>query len=462
MDYDVGRVAAIQSAYLGIIKAFMPRYRAGRPTVVMLPGGMGSQLDRSPEPYRGEPPDFNRYDTVWIDLGLIFSSDGLALEIDAHGRDRDGYIVVPNGELRFLVDAYDGTRQWAADSGFNYVVFGYDWRRPIEECAGYLEFFLSNLRQQVFRKHGENPLENATLFAHSQGGLVAQMFLHRVGNPMPWFRRLITVATPLYGTWSHMDRYFVGQSPLNEIYGKRRVAEIIGSLPGPYTLMPVDRTTFARDWQRLGFSSDGDFPLLDSVSGAVADCYDPANRARWPGWCSRDHLDRARAIRQTIALPLPDAVAARIVNIRSTLDSKTPTRQTWAALPDGFDPDGGAASTVAAAGFQGGGDGTVPGWSAWHAYVPPANRLECAQADSHMDMMEHVEVLNMAGPLIDPGYRPVRTADPKGLYGASADRASPGEVKAFAADAGSGRTPPGDPRLYDERIWRGFMREMKR
>ena len=51
---------------------------------------------------------------------------------------------------------------------------------------------------------------------------------------------------------------------------------------------------------------------------------------------------------------------------------------------------------------------------------------------------------------------------PKGLYGASADRASPGEVKAFAADAGSGRTPPGDPRLYDERIWRGFMREMKR
>jgi len=106
MDYDVGRVAAIQSAYLGIIKAFMPRYRAGRPTVVMLPGGMGSQLDRSPEPYRGEPPDFNRYDTVWIDLGLIFSSDGLALEIDAHGRDRDGYIVVPNGELRFLVDAY--------------------------------------------------------------------------------------------------------------------------------------------------------------------------------------------------------------------------------------------------------------------------------------------------------------------------------------------------------------------
>ena len=159
---------------------------------------------------------------------------------------------------------------------------------------------------------------------------------------------------------------------------------------------------------------------------------------------------------------MADAVAERVVNIRSTRDGKTPTRQTWAALPDGFDPDGGAASTVATAGCQGGGDGTVPGWSAWHAYAPPANRLECRQADSHMDMMEHVEVLNMAGPLIDPDYSPVSTSDPKGLYGASADRASPAEVKSFAADAGSGRTPPGDPRLYDQRIWRGFMREMKR
>ncbi len=105
MDYDVGRVSAIQSAYLGIIKDFLPRYRRGQPTVIMLPGGMGSQLDRSPGPFQDQPPDFTRYDPVWIDLGLIFSADGLALEIDAHGRDRDGYIVVPNGELRFLIDA---------------------------------------------------------------------------------------------------------------------------------------------------------------------------------------------------------------------------------------------------------------------------------------------------------------------------------------------------------------------
>ncbi len=468
MDYAIARANAVRNAYAASIARFSQWYRRGRPTVVMLPGGMGSQLDRSSDPFDGNPPRFTPATTVWMDAGVFFDADGLKLEIDAEGRDIDNYVIVPNGPLRFLFVAYDGTEQWAQDSNFNYIVFGYDWRRPIEEAAGYLEDFLALLRDTVRRRHDENPLPTTTLLAHSQGGLVAKVFLHRITDMAAWCARLITVATPFYGTSTHMERYYAGQSPLNIFHGSERVARIAASLPGPYALMPIDRPTFDRDFARLGFPAASDYPVRDSTSGSAVDPYDAVNLGRYPSWLNANHLERARRIRQTIAAPLPDAKLARIYNIRGVQDAGVRTRFEWSLLPADFDPArDGAPIRIRGAG---GSDGTVPGWAAWLAQIAdPArgdltdHRLEFVGNYEHSDMLEHTVVLNRVGSLIDSNYQPVTTSDPGGLYGPrSADRASGTDVRQFATDVAEGRANRDDPRSYDEKLWRGTFREFKR
>ena len=90
-------------------------HRVGRPTIMLLPGGMGSQLDRSLEAYqRGQllPTD---YDTVWIDFGTIFLGQARSLMIETNGRDRDSHAIVANGPLRSPVNAYDATQQFCKD-----------------------------------------------------------------------------------------------------------------------------------------------------------------------------------------------------------------------------------------------------------------------------------------------------------------------------------------------------------
>lgn len=458
MDYHWVRANAFRNAYAASVHQFLTTYRPGRPTVVLLPGGMGSQLDRSPDAFDKLTSGFERYDPVWIDAGVLFEKDALKLEIDTEDRDRDRHIIVPNGPLRFLVKAYDGTEAWARDSKFNYIVFGYDWRRPLEEAAGYLEYFLNYLREAVFRRHKENPLPRTTLFAHSQGGLVAKIFLHRIVDVAAWLERLITVATPFYGTATHMDRYFVGQQPLNALHGTRETARIIATLPGPYALMFIDRATFARDFARLGFASAADYPMIDPA-GQHVDPYDRGNAARYPAWINLDHLDRARRIRATIALDLPKAVIDRVVNIRAGGDRTTPVKQRWRPVPGNFDPDAGGASPLETV-KSGDGDGTVPAWSACLAQA--SNRHDLQQAKAHMDLMEHVEVLNLVGPMLDPQYTPVATTSPKGLYGRSEARASKAEIQDLFRDVAESKTGRDDPRLGDERIWRGLIEEMKR
>lgn len=87
MSYRLWRTLAIRAGYGKTVQEFVRRYRRDRPTIVLLPGGMGSQLDRSRERYTGQsaPPQF--YKTAWADSGFIFKRDALNLEIDEQGRD---------------------------------------------------------------------------------------------------------------------------------------------------------------------------------------------------------------------------------------------------------------------------------------------------------------------------------------------------------------------------------------
>ncbi len=81
MSYGTSRKSEIRHEYLRNIKRFASAYDRSKDTVIMLPGGMGSQLERSAKKYVDNASlPFRIYDPVWMDLGLLFSNDRLKLE----------------------------------------------------------------------------------------------------------------------------------------------------------------------------------------------------------------------------------------------------------------------------------------------------------------------------------------------------------------------------------------------
>jgi len=459
MSYQDWRTRAIRNVSSMVVGEFVNRYRRGRPTVVLMPGGMGSQLDRSLEPFADGALPPTVYDTVWIDLGTLVLGQALTLAIEPDGRDRDGHVIVANGALRFLVNAYDATEAYfgRSDVDMNYVVFGYDWRRPLDESAAFLEDFLTRLQARVRETFDEDPLADLTLLAHSQGGLVAKVFLHRVGDATRWMRRVITVGTPFYGTWSHQRRYFVGEPALDPIHPGSVMAPIIATLPGPYGLMFPPRTVFEDIGAAIGLTR---YPMRDPAGGDGADPFDAATLGRfYPDWVDAARLRDAAQMFRTIAAPLPQPVAERVYTVRSVVEPAMPVELSWRPLPAGFDPDRND-SPVQPAGF-GPGDGTVPAWSAWHTAVPRANRVEFTEGEPHTTLMEDPRVLGFVRRLIEG--RSVAEALAAPAAGVRPRPAAPdAQVRSVLDDLAAGRIGPRDPRLNDPRLWRGIQRELMR
>src|SRR5579859_5080637 len=107
MDYNDGRNLAVADAYKSVRSALLAGYKPGAPLVVLLPGGMGSQLDRSPTAFAGDPIVFDDYEVAWLSLDLLFRRSGLTLDIDPQGQDLQRFIIVPDGPVRFaLIPAY--------------------------------------------------------------------------------------------------------------------------------------------------------------------------------------------------------------------------------------------------------------------------------------------------------------------------------------------------------------------
>ena len=180
MDYQNARKLEIRDAHARIIEDFARTYRKNRPTIILIPGGMGSQIDRSSKAFRGNASlPFKKYDPIWIDLGIVFDREALQLEIQSNQHDLDNHICIPNGPLRSLIEPYDTTADFFSAKEYNYAVFAYDWRRPVVESAGYLKFFLQLLKNRVQELRQEDPLPHTTLLCHSMGGLVTKVFLHR-------------------------------------------------------------------------------------------------------------------------------------------------------------------------------------------------------------------------------------------------------------------------------------------
>ena len=460
MSYEQWRMTAVRNVYSQTVSNLLSNYDPTSPTIVLLPGGMGSQLDQSLDTYRnaGAPPPSD-YDTVWIDDGIFEYKDGLKLEIDKRGRDKGGHVIVPNGALRYHMDdnfeitPYEETEKYFSDLGWNFVTFGFDWRRSLIENASNLNSFLTLFYEETRRKHNIDPLPTTSLLAHSQGGLVAKVFLDMSTYATTWINKIITVATPFYGTWSHQERYFVGHELLNSLYGKTTVAAIVSTLPGPYILMYLDKETYLRDGKNIGLHA---YPIIDADTGDDADPYDLSNHSRYPSWVNSAYIKKARSHRRIVTKELAEPVRNKVFTVRSCLDQQTPSTLSWQIIGEDFDPENnespiGVKSTV-------GGDGTVPGWSAWLPGLPNGNRVDLKRAKDHMLLMEHDEVLEVARSIVIDGTVPSNIPKPIESYRESAPVASRNEIVDFLSDIRECRADRTDQRNRDPLMWRGIMR----
>src|SRR5215472_3313852 len=175
----------------------------------------------------------------------------------------------------------------------------------------------------------------------------AATILQRYCGPSPSPRRS-TVMGVSYTASSRANPY------LNWDYGTSRMAQIISSMLGVYTLQFLDYDTYRRDKGLL--EKDPDYPLRDyasrdAQSRAPADPCNPtqqANSFRYPtaDWFKRAALEHTRGIYRQVAAPLTDpGVRQKFHNFRGvryrngTLIKDTVNSQTWGWVQRDFDPD---------------------------------------------------------------------------------------------------------------------------
>jgi hypothetical protein len=404
MSYSQYRLAQIQSFYWWQLSQFLNGFDGSKPTIILLPGGMGSELDRTARAYPANPNGMD--ETIWLDLGIIFLKDALKLEIEKNLKDKDSFVVAAHGPLRFLsVTPYDDFIAFARQSGWNICVFGYDWRRPLAESADFFKRFIYEFRVRVMR-HGPDPIPKVNIVCHSMGGLVCATALRELRFARLPFHAIVTVATPFYGTSGQHDRYYLGEDLLNQLYSARTVSDIISSLPGPYSLLFLPKELFVRDGAKLGLRQ---YPMRDYTSGADTDPFDPTTLWRWPTRVRshRKYLDLNRAALVELTKPVDAAVQPIFFNLRSTLN-RCAVELLWENVDgDTINPNSGQGPISQVLGR---GDGTVPFWSAWHAYSRAANRYELRQAKDHGLLFEHQEVMDVIDSIVSKRKLPKRTA----------------------------------------------------
>lgn len=196
-------------------------YDPSRRTVVLLPGGMGSELSNlamswSEGNLPGDVPTLPPLVPLWINvatLGRFLEDDAHFLALDENGVELRRFPCVATGALKAPGSPY---RKLEARlrSQVNYVDFGYDWRRSALSGAEMLKYFLDRLDAIAISVGKPSPLP-VVLLAHSQGGLIGKVFceLRAIEGPKAiarYFTRFVAVGTPFLGTLDHANRYFSG------------------------------------------------------------------------------------------------------------------------------------------------------------------------------------------------------------------------------------------------------------
>lgn len=388
-------------------RVFASTYNPDLPTIVILPGGMGSRLQRSPAAYDpvSVPPVETFYE-LWASLWRIFRGELCQLEMNEYTEEADRHPIIAAGELTSLVKSYDGIFRHFRGKA-NVVGVGYDWRRaPHLEC-GYVRIFLQRIVEQVKLRHpgAPDPRRRLTLYAHSQGGLVAKLFVESLiamgETPLDWFERVVTCCTPFYGTNSHFRRYYVGQFPLNEFTGGAdAVAKITASFQGTYILLPAPREVVEPRLGQLGLDK---YPVMDYETGAPCDPFAESSYSRYRPEMPARHLQIAKEQFRLLDRKLPGEVAAKMFHIRSDIygDAAKSDLEIYWKKVDGATYSADLGNPVSDNTSHGGrGDNTVPLWSAALADAPEDHVFDMVGV-RHGGAAEHKCALHILARLVN-------------------------------------------------------------
>ncbi len=468
--HRVRRTATIDSLRARA-QRFARRYRPERPTLVLVPGSTGSQLTRSVLPYQAfdgtHRPEFHR---VWLDLG-VFRSDIHHLEIADDGRDAGDHLIIADGPLEFFFSPYDEMADFLNEN-FNFAVFGYDWRRPVDEAAEFLELFLELLGAEVTEEHGagSDPRPRLTIACHSLGGLVALCLLERLHERLRaqpeaianWFYRIVTVGTPFYGTASALHCYYAGMPYFNEWYGADVVTRVIGSFPGGPVVHFLDSASY-RDYlaafaERGELPELGRYPSLEVMDAEPCECdlYEARALARYPPWKRKAHLEGALALRRRFHRRLPDEFRSRLFHIRVSGYATCCEIQWRAGDCFGDRHDVPMPYAVTRVGM---GDGVVPYWSARYCYTPRTQVWDIDAQTDHTFLMEDRAVLAAIEWIATQGT--VRPDAARGMgRGHEPQKVGRARLQGVLSAVGQGTIGEGDPILKNRSLWRRFFSDI--
>ena len=444
---------------------FVASYDPDKPSVILIPGGMGSKLLQSEEAYSaGVFQDNPAFVEIWLDWPAILFGrlDELGLDPDEWDHDRKPGIA--SGEMNSILKSYDGTEADFLDNHINYTEFGYDWRRDVRSAAGYLRTFLTMIQAKARSTIGNdhNALARLTLFAHSMGGLVVKWLINELveenEDTNQWFNRFVSVATPFYGTETQIYRYYRGEKLVNLLLGStKRVAEMIATLPGPYGLLPAPRDVLE---PRLAALALGRYPVRDDADDQTpVDPFSADGRRRFPKYADRSYLARARDMFVQVDKTLPDNLYAKFFHIRNNIreNDAGPLEWRWQTIdPETFEPGG--PMPIDANG--GAGDGTVPFWSA-RLPETPADQIYSLSIDTqHSALAEDPLVLKLvrdianesAGPssgLVTPDGQTTAGLLPRGQFAT--------ELTALVNDIGAGQMDQNSVRDLPAPLKRALM-----
>ena len=215
-----------------MLRSMAPRAATAQPTVLVLPGMMGSHLEA-------------RKTRMWLDY-LALQRDGLRKLANAGAKQ-----VVPASLLgacyRRLCDYLQ--------SSHDVVPFAYDWRKSTLDSA-------RSLAVEV-EKALDRRAQPVRILAHGMGGLVVRALI--VQRPDLWDRicerdggRIVMLGTPNHGSYEAVEMLLGTSTAVQQLAllgpgrSPREIASIFARFPGVLELLPNEDKFFRpATWKRL-------------------------------------------------------------------------------------------------------------------------------------------------------------------------------------------------------------------
>lgn len=329
--------------------------------IVFIPGILGSKLEDN----RG---------VVWGDvLSSVRRFADLELPLEPERNKLRATAILDTISVfgPFQIGQYDGLLKTFEEFGYkqgeNLFPFPYDWRQSNFDTAGQLRDFINKTKQLTDRKF--------SIVAHSMGGLVARIYVHKYGGAKR-VNRIITLGTPHLGSAEALWTFLNGMGRFRNfvVGGEAQVKRVVFSFASLYELLPAYRGCCV-----LGAPTSSERHLIDIHDmqywerfGWIPPDFQGFQQQRF----IRDALVRASELQSLVALPLPQGirlfkVAGDLIgtNSRVYLDKDTGAPLRWDRL---------------------GGDGTVPVVSA--TANDPTDSDSAIQVHSTIFNDDHVKI----------------------------------------------------------------------